>query len=106
LTEGGSESRDRLIRSLQELWTDAQAVFAPLIGEPTLVASGILPESMETLRQRWLSRIAPRFADLGLPAMPAAPEPDAAGRSLHGADFGWLHGEFTMVADSEPGASW
>lgn len=106
LTEGGSESRDRLISALQELWTDAQAVFAPLVGEANLLASGILADSMETLRQRWLARITPRFAELGLPAMSAAPQPHADGRSLHGADFSWLHGEFTMVADSEPGASW
>ena len=106
LTEGGSESRDRLISALQELWTDAQAVFTPLVGEAHLLVSGILPDSMETLRQRWLARITPRVAELGLPAMPAAPQPHADGRSLHGADFSWLHGEFTMVADSEPGASW
>jgi phenylacetate-CoA oxygenase, PaaI subunit len=106
LTEGGTESRDRLIGGLRELWTDAQAVFAPLAGEAVLLAAKILPDSLETLRQRWLARVTPRFAELGLPAMPAAPAPDADGRSLHGADFGWLHGEFTMVADSEPGASW
>ena len=106
LTEGGSESRDRLISALQELWTDAQAVFAPLVAEANLLTTGILAESMETLRQRWLARITPRFAELGLPAMPGAPQPHADGRSLHGADFSWLHGEFTMVADSEPGASW
>ena len=106
LTEGGSEPRDRLIGALQELWADAQAVFAPLVGEANLLASGILPDSMETLRQRWLARITPRFAELGLPEMPTAPQPDAEARSLHGADFSWLHGEFTMVAASESGASW
>lgn len=106
LTEGNSESRDRLISALRELWTDAQAVFAPLAGEAVLQAADMLPDSLETLRQRWLARITPRFAELGLPAMPAAPVPEADGRRLHGADFGWLHGEFTMVADSEPGASW
>ena len=106
LTEGGPESRDRLIGALRDLWTDAQAVFAPLDGEEALVAGGIMPDRLETLRRRWLDRVVPRFAELGLPPMPAAPAPAPDGRRLHGIDFAWLHGEFTMVAASEAGASW
>ncbi len=106
LTEGGDESRERLINALRDLWTDAQAVFAPLAGEAALLATGILADPLEMLRQRWLARITPRFAELGLPTMPATPLPAADGRMVHGADFGWLHGEFTMVAASEVGATW
>ena len=106
LIEGGPDSRNRLIAALQRLWADAQGVFAPLAGEAQLLAARILPESIEALRQRWLARITPRFAELGLPAMPAPPLPAPDARTLHGADFGWLHSEFTMVAASEAGATW
>ncbi len=106
LTEGGRESRDRLIAALHDLWADAQAVFAPLAGEEALVAAGIMPDRLETLRRRWLDRVIPRLAELGLPSMPEAPVPAPDGRRSHGPDFDWLHGEFTMVAASEVGASW
>ncbi|MEO7869592.1 MAG: 1,2-phenylacetyl-CoA epoxidase subunit PaaC [Candidatus Limnocylindria bacterium] len=106
LTEGGRESRDRLIAALHDLWADAQAVFAPLAGEEALVAAGIMPDRLEKLRRRWLDRVIPRLAELGLPPMPEAPVPLPDGRRSHGPDFDWLHGEFTMVAASEAGASW
>ena len=106
LAEGGTESRDRLTQALGDLWIDAQAIFAPLAGEARLHAARILPDSLEALRQEWLARVTSRVAELGLPGMPAAPAPTADGRSAHGADFGWLHGEFTMVAASEVGATW
>ncbi|MEO7334870.1 MAG: 1,2-phenylacetyl-CoA epoxidase subunit PaaC [Gemmatimonadales bacterium] len=105
LTEGSPDSRDRLVRALGDLWGDAQAVFAPLAGEGALLEAGILPDSMETLRDRWLARVLPRFAELGFPALPSIPAP-ADGRIVHGADFAWLHGEFTMVSASDPGATW
>ncbi|MDH4335576.1 MAG: phenylacetate-CoA oxygenase subunit PaaC [Chloroflexota bacterium] len=106
LTEGGPESRDRLIAALHDLWADAQTIFAPLAGEEILVAAGIMPDRLEALRARWLDRIIPRLAEVGLPPMPAAPAPAPDGRRMHGPDFEWLHGEFTMVAASEAGAAW
>lgn len=106
LTEGGDDSRERLINALRDLWADAQSVFAPLGGEAVLLPAGILPDPLEALRQRWHARVNPRFAELGLPAMPPAPLPDVGGRIVHGPDFSWLHGEFTMVAASEAGATW
>ncbi len=106
LSEGSDESHARLAAAIERLWPDAQAVFAPLAGEAALLASGVLPESLETLRARWLERIGPRLeaAHLPTPATPAGPEAD--GRVRHTDDFAWLHGEFTMVSRSEVGATW
>ncbi len=106
LSEGGDDSHARLAAAIEQLWSDAQAVFAPLAGEGALVAAGILPESLETLRARWIERIAPRLEAAHLP-MPSTPDrPPADGRTLRTAEFAWLHGEFTMVARSEVGATW
>ena len=58
--------------ALDRLWIDAQAVFTPLEGEATLVEAGIMPEPLSALRARWLERITPSLAALGLP------EPDAS----------------------------
>ena len=106
LAEGGDDSHGRLAAAIERLWPDAQAVFAPLAGEAALLAAGVLPESLETLRARWLERIGPRLEAAHLPT-PAAPGgPDGDGRVRHTPDFAWLHGEFTMVARSEVGATW
>ena len=61
LAEGGEESHARLAAAIEQLLPDAQTVFAPLPAEDTLVASGILPEPLETLRVRWLERVMPRL---------------------------------------------
>jgi len=106
LAEGGEESRSRLAAAIDELWADAQAVFAPLAGEARLVAARILPETLETLRARWLERVRPRLEALGLPVPAAATPPDADGRIRHTEEFAWLHGEFTMVARSDEAATW
>lgn len=106
LAEGSDESHARLAAAIDRLWPDAQGVFAPLAGEAALVAAGVLPESLEALRARWVERVGPRLVAAGLPvpATPAGPDPD--GRLRHTADFAWLHGEFTMVSRSEVGATW
>jgi ring-1,2-phenylacetyl-CoA epoxidase subunit PaaC len=106
LSEGGEESHGRLAAALEELWSDAQAVFAPLAGEGTLVEAGILPEPLEALRLRWLERITPRLVAAGLPVPRPGAGPAVDGRTRHTADFAWLHGEFTMVSGSEVGATW
>jgi ring-1,2-phenylacetyl-CoA epoxidase subunit PaaC len=106
LAEGGDESRGRLAAAIERLWPDAQAVFAPLGGEACLVAARILPESLETLRSRWLERVRPRLEAAGLPVPETAGRPGADGRTRRTDEFAWLHNEFTMVSRSEADATW
>jgi ring-1,2-phenylacetyl-CoA epoxidase subunit PaaC len=106
LAEGGDESHARLAAAIEELSPDAQAVFMPLAGEASLLATGVLPEPLETLRLRWLERVTPRLQAAGLPVPAGNTAPAADGRTRRTADFDWLHGEFTMVARSEAGATW
>jgi len=106
LAEGGDESHGRLAAAIERLWGDAQAVFAPFAGEASLLAAGVLPESLETLRGRWLERIGPRLESASLPVPARAGSPAGDGRTRRTDDFAWLHGEFTMVSRSEPGATW
>jgi ring-1,2-phenylacetyl-CoA epoxidase subunit PaaC len=106
LAEGGEESRNRLAEAIERLWGDAQAVFAPMAGEETLVAAGILPETLETLRSRWLERISALLEAAHLPVPSSTDRPIADGRTRRTDDFTWLHGEFTMVSGSEADATW
>ena len=84
---------------------DAATVFSPLSEEVALVDGGILEAPMTELETRWRAAIAPVFGALDLPMPPAAGDPQR-GRLDHGAAFRWLHGEFTMVRRSDPGATW
>jgi ring-1,2-phenylacetyl-CoA epoxidase subunit PaaC len=106
LAEGGDDARARLADAITALWSDAQAVFAPLAGEESLIAAGILPESLEALRSRWLERVTARLEASGLEVPAPAEMPRADGRTRRTDEFAWLHGEFTMVASSEAGATW
>jgi ring-1,2-phenylacetyl-CoA epoxidase subunit PaaC len=106
LAEGGVDSHARLAAAIERLWPDAQAVFAPLAGEERLLAAGILRESLETLRARWLERILAPLAAAHLPVPAAVARPDVDGRTRRTDEFAWLHGEFTMVSGSEVGATW
>jgi ring-1,2-phenylacetyl-CoA epoxidase subunit PaaC len=105
LARGGADPRARLVAALDELADDAATVFSPLAGEAVLVDAGILGAPMAELETRWRGALAPVFGALDLPMPPAAHNPKR-GRLDHGEAFGWLHGEFTMVRRSDPGATW
>jgi len=94
-----------LIAALESLGPDAGTVFTPLPGEPALVEAGILERPMAGLEIAWRAEVAPVFDRLALPAPPPTRDP-ARGRTDHGQAFDWLHGEFTSVRRSDPGATW
>jgi ring-1,2-phenylacetyl-CoA epoxidase subunit PaaC len=106
LAEAGGEARQRLEQALGQLAPDAQAVFTPLSGEAALTAAGVLPDSLETLRSRWLERIRPVLAGFGLPVPADDWAPVSEGRTRRTDEFAWLHGQFTMVARSDGAATW
>jgi len=99
------EPRDRLIAALGTLDPDAGTVFTPLPGEPALIEARILARSMADLEHEWRAGLDPVFDRLGLPIPPPTREP-ARGRTDHGTAFDWLHGEFTTVRRTDPGATW
>jgi ring-1,2-phenylacetyl-CoA epoxidase subunit PaaC len=101
LAEGSPE---RLASALQALWADAQDIFAPLAGETILVRVGLLPEPMRALHADWSARVRPVIEPIAGALPTSAPTLD--GRERRTDDFRWLHGEFTSVAGSEPGATW
>lgn len=105
LARTAGEPRDRLISALDALRPDAGTVFTPLQGEAILVATGLMASSTADQERAWRDAIGPTLHRLDLPIPPSTRDP-ARGRLDHGAAFHWLHGEFTAVRGSEPGATW
>ena len=104
LARAGGDGRARLARSLEELWPDAQEVFAPLEAEERLLQHGLLLQPMADLHATWRATVEPVLGPIAGSMPDAAPTSD--GRRRRTEDFRWLHGEFTMVARSEEGATW
>jgi ring-1,2-phenylacetyl-CoA epoxidase subunit PaaC len=99
------EPRDRLLHALATLGPESGTVFTPLPDETALVETRILARPMTELERDWRARVRLVFQRLDLPPLPTTRDP-ARGRSDHGADFTWLHGEFTNVRRGDPGATW
>jgi ring-1,2-phenylacetyl-CoA epoxidase subunit PaaC len=105
LASSDGEPRDRLLDALETLGPDAGTVFTPLPDEPALIEAGVLARPMAELERDWRARISPMFARFDVPTLPPTRDPER-GRTDHGTDFAWLHGEFTKVRRSDPGATW
>jgi ring-1,2-phenylacetyl-CoA epoxidase subunit PaaC len=105
LAGADGEPRDRLVAALDTLGPDAATVFTPLDGEAALIEAGVLARTSTELEQGWRAEIAPVLERHRLPRPPSIASP-ADGRTSHGPDFTWLHGEFTKVRRSDPGAVW
>jgi ring-1,2-phenylacetyl-CoA epoxidase subunit PaaC len=104
LADAAPDVRARLAEALVRLWPDAQEVFAPLASEEELVRAGFLSEPMAALHATWQHTVLPVLEPI-TGALPAA-GPSLDGRTRRTDDFSWLHGQFTMVARSEEGATW
>lgn len=105
LAQTPGEPRDRLIAALTTLGPDAGTVFTPLTDEPALLAAGIFTRPVADQERDWRTDIEPVLRGLDLPQPPPTRDP-GRGRHEHGDAFRWLHGEFTMVRRSDPGATW
>jgi ring-1,2-phenylacetyl-CoA epoxidase subunit PaaC len=104
LGDGAPDVRDRLAAALVRLWPDAQQVFAPLASEEELLRGGFVREPLRALHSSWQEEVRPVLEPITGTLPPA--EPGIDGRTGRTDDFAWLHGQFTMVARSEEGATW
>ena len=105
LATADGEPRERLLAALDRLAPDAATVLSPLPNDLSLVMSGIIDATGDELDGRWRGQIGPTFERLGLPIPPPIADPVTA-RTNHSDSFRWLHGEFTAVRGTQPGATW
>jgi ring-1,2-phenylacetyl-CoA epoxidase subunit PaaC len=105
LASARGEPRQRLLAALERLAPDAATVLAPLPNELSLVMAGITDATGDELEARWRAAIGPVFDRLDLAMVLPVADPLTA-RTNHSDAFRWLHGEFTAVRASQPGATW
>jgi ring-1,2-phenylacetyl-CoA epoxidase subunit PaaC len=105
LASARGEPRERLLAALERLAPDAATVLAPLPNELSLVMAGIIDATGAELDSRWRAEIGPVFDRLDLAMVLSVADPLTA-RTNHSDTFRWLHGEFTAVRASQPGATW
>jgi ring-1,2-phenylacetyl-CoA epoxidase subunit PaaC len=105
LADAGGEPRQRLLAALDAMGPDAGTVLTPLPGELALVRHGIIDASWAAIEARWRAGVGPTFRRLGLPDLPSTRQPGSA-RTDHSDAFRSLHAEFTMVRNSDVGATW
>ena len=105
LASVGSEPRERLLKALDRLASDAGTVLSPLPNDLSLVMAGIIDSSFDELDARWRAEVGRVFERLGLSMVLPVADPMTA-RTNHSDAFRWLHGEFTAVRREQPGATW
>lgn len=101
---GTDESHRRMQAALDELWSYAQGLGAPLPGEIELLHAGIVPGS-SSLFDIWADEVTKFLTDANL-KVPAADNAVIADRRVHSEYFDVLIQDLQEVARTEPEATW
>jgi len=102
---GTDESNRRSQAALDELWPLTPQLFAPVPGEESLVAAGIVPD-LAGVQARWTPLVTAHLARSGL-RVPATPSAPPAPRTEHTEHLAELLREMQEVARQEdPGTIW
>lgn len=102
---GTEESRTRMNRALDKLWSYALQFVAPMEGEQELIAAGIVPDS-KSVRDEWEAKTRAHLTASGL-QIPESQIPIAYSRTRHTAYLAELLADMQSVARSEKfGVEW
>ncbi|GIV35029.1 MAG: phenylacetate-CoA oxygenase subunit PaaI [Chitinophagales bacterium] len=106
LGQASTESRERIIRSIQMAYPYALGIFEPCQRESDLITSGIFPGE-EALRQEWLHSVQSVLEPIQIALPQDRVEPVFGGRKgVHTPHLQALLDEMTEVHRMEPDAEW
>ncbi|HWH31286.1 MAG TPA: Phenylacetic acid catabolic protein, partial [Egibacteraceae bacterium] len=106
LAAAGGEAVARLRAALERALPEAPGLFAPSVGEDTLVADGTLPCASAAVLAAWRAR---RRADLdgwGLGELGGLLDAEPGDRTARTPEFAPLWEELTGLHRAHPGAAW
>lgn len=98
-----SSSGDRIRIAIDALLPFADALWAPVAGEATAVAEGVVTARSADLRPAWRSDVQAVIGPVGWDGLA---RPDQAARTQRSEHFAALHARISEVRDLDPTARW
>ena len=105
LGDGTAESRQRVQRSLDDLWALTDELFTPDEVDERASAAGVAP-SLAQLEPRWSARIEQELHAATLQRPAAQPYPWHGKRGVHSEHLGHMLAQMQHLQRTYPGARW
>src|SRR5690606_38491128 len=103
--QGTEESRERLVKAIENIWEYTKGLFAKTEGEDDLIALNIAP-NVDELYQQFVAVTKKDFQDFGL-EYPANPFMQPKSRTgYHTEYFGYILCELQYMQRAYPGCTW
>lgn len=105
LGDGTEESKSRIQKSINEIWTYSGEMFIPSADEQLLASVGIIPE-VTTLQDAWMQKVKAVFEEATL-TMPEPMYMQRGGKTgVHTEHLGYMLAEMQYLQRQYPGQTW
>lgn len=105
LGDGTEESRKRMQRALDEVWTYTGELFVSDAADEVLAAEGIMP-TPDSLKAKWDATVASVLAEATLKAPSTTFVHKGGKRGIHTEHLGFILADMQFLQRAYPGASW
>lgn len=103
--QGTEESRERLVKAIDNIWEYTKGLFAKVEGEDDLIALNIAP-NVDELYQQFISITEKDFQDFGLEYLKDHFMQPKSRTGYHTEYFGYILCELQYMQRAYPGCSW
>jgi ring-1,2-phenylacetyl-CoA epoxidase subunit PaaC len=106
LGDGTDESKSRIQKSVNEIWTYTGEMFIPSVDEQTLTSAGIIPD-VTNLKEEWLHKVTEVFAEATLDMPDNNGWMQRGGKTgVHTEHLGYMLAEMQYLQRQYPGQKW
>lgn len=102
---GTEESREKLLKALENLWEYTGGLFDHSEGEEDLVKLNLVPSASE-VREAWLAQVRQDFEMFGLPVPENTFMQKGSRKGYHTEYFGYILCELQYMQRAYPGCTW
>lgn len=106
LGDGTEESKSRIQKSLNEIWTYTGEMFVPNADEKALIEAGLVPD-VSTLRDAWMAKVSAVLAEATLVIPEGNVWMQEGGKNgIHSEHLGYILAEMQYLQRQYPGQQW
>lgn len=105
LGDGTPESRNRMLKAVDELWMFTGELFTPAIYEEQLTKEGIAVD-ITLLKPYWIEKVKTIFDEATLPYPEKEGKQTGGKEGMHSEHLGYILAEMQFLQRSYPNASW